>query len=167
MLNKIPLPLLILSPPLVALTVGVGASIASQAPVEVGLVGGQLRPCPSPARCVNSNADEGATVPPFPYLGDPDESFQALVALVADDPNAELITVERDYAHAVYRTPVLRFADDLELKLEREQDAIHVRSSSRVGYSDLGMNHRRVEDLRARWKGGAGRGTSVAVRSPE
>ena len=46
---------------------------------------------------------------------------------------------------------MFRFVDDLECRLDAENRVIHVRSASRVGYSDLGVNRKRVERLRARF----------------
>ena len=65
---------------------------------------------------------------------------------------AEALQIGEDYAHFVFRTPLLGFADDLELRLDAGAGLIHVRSSSRVGRSDLGANERRVERLREGWQ---------------
>lgn len=55
------------------------------------------------------------------------------------------------YLWATFSTRIFRFIDDLELRLDEENGVMHVRSSSRVGYSDMGANRRRVEDLRLRF----------------
>ena len=60
-------------------------------------------------------------------------------------------TVQTDtgsYLHATFVSRIFRFVDDLELRADGE--TIHVRSASRVGYSDLGVNRKRVEALRAK-----------------
>ena len=69
--------------------------------------------------------------------------------MIADEPNAELAKRDGDYAHAVWSTSLIGFRDDVELLLDREARAIHVRSASRVGHSDLGANRKRVDALRA------------------
>jgi len=112
---------------------------------------GSLTPCPSTPNCVCSEGPRAA-VAPFAFAGDPDAAFASLIELLRGEPRVELATVEPDYVHAVFRTPLLRFRDDLELRLDRGARRIHVRSASRVGYSDLGTNRRRVESLRARWQ---------------
>jgi uncharacterized protein (DUF1499 family) len=56
---------------------------------------------------------------------------------------------EAGYLHAVCRSRLFGWADDLELRIDTEAGVVHVRSASRVGYSDLGVNRRRVERLRA------------------
>ncbi|MDE0896022.1 MAG: DUF1499 domain-containing protein, partial [Planctomycetota bacterium] len=79
-------------------------------------------------------------------------AFRALLALLESQPRVDLVTVEEEYAHAVFRTPLLRFRDDLELLLDSANSVIQVRSASRVGHSDMGANRRRIENLRALWK---------------
>jgi uncharacterized protein (DUF1499 family) len=64
-------------------------------------------------------------------------------------PRTQRLTTSPSYLHAISRTRLLRFVDDLELRLDVEGRKIDVRSASRVGYGDLGVNRRRVERLRA------------------
>ena len=67
---------------------------------------------------------------------------------VLKEQGASLEQNERPYLHATFTTRVMRFVDDVEFRMVLEQELIHVRSASRVGYSDLGTNRRRVERLR-------------------
>ncbi|MEM9802228.1 MAG: DUF1499 domain-containing protein [Planctomycetota bacterium] len=117
---------------------------------DVGLQRGSLGPCPSSPNCVSSEADRDipAFVEPFaiPQRLAPEAAFAALVALL--DERASLETREPTYVHAVFKTPILRFRDDFEARLVAEELLIHVRSASRLGYSDLGANRKRVEALR-------------------
>ncbi|RME32632.1 MAG: DUF1499 domain-containing protein, partial [Gammaproteobacteria bacterium] len=62
---------------------------------------------------------------------------------------------EGDYLHAIFTTPLFRFTDDLECRLDRQAGLIHLRSASRVGHWDLGANRRRAERLRAAFTGEA------------
>jgi uncharacterized protein (DUF1499 family) len=62
-----------------------------------------------------------------------------------------VITATQTYLHAEFRSAVFRFVDDLEFLADESAGVIHVRSASRVGTSDLGVNRRRVETIRARW----------------
>ena len=138
---------------LLALVVLVGLStvIASCRAGEVGRVDGKLRPCPRPSNCVCSE-DENAPIAPLEFAGDPDRAFQSLVDFLEAEPRVSLQTVEPDYAHAVFKTRVMRFRDDVEFRVDAEQGVIHVRSASRVGYSDLGANRARIESIRERWQ---------------
>ena len=132
------------------------AARASQRPVQAGLADGRLRPCPPTPNCVCSeDPDPERRVPAFATEdggGDPGAAFASLVSHVQALEEAEALQIGEDYAHFVFRTPLLGFADDLELRLDAGAGLIHVRSSSRVGRSDLGANERRVERLREGWQ---------------
>ena len=71
-------------------------------------------------------------------------------SLVADLPRTKIITQGPDYLHAECRSAVFGFVDDLELHLRPDNNIIAVRSAARLGYSDLGVNRKRDEGLRAK-----------------
>jgi len=75
----------------------------------------------------------------------------------------KIVLEDGSYLWATFSTRIFRFIDDLELRMDEESDVIHVRSSSRVGYSDLGANRRRVEDLRLRFAQSQSSDGSVAA----
>ena len=58
---------------------------------------------------------------------------------------------EERYIHTEFTSAFFRFVDDVEFLLDDGTRTIHVRSASRVGYSDFGVNRRRVEELRSRF----------------
>jgi len=121
---------------------------ATQAP-PLGLHDGRLQPCPASPNCVSSDAgDESHRVEPYRLAGEPQAAWQALQDAVRAFPRATVITVTSDYLHAEFRSFLFRFVDDMEFHLRPAEGIIAVRSASRVGYSDLGVNRRRVEDLR-------------------
>ncbi|MFT5049821.1 MAG: hypothetical protein ACI8QZ_001214 [Chlamydiales bacterium] len=138
--------------PLIALSLGLGAACISRRPVEVGIVEGSLRPCPSSTNCVCSESGSGkASIAPLTFVGDPAPAFASLVDLLEAESSVEILESTDGYVHAVYYTPLLKFADDVEFRLDPEAHVIHVRSESRIGRSDLGTNRARIEDLRSRW----------------
>jgi uncharacterized protein (DUF1499 family) len=131
-------------------------SLLSRDPGPVGVVAGRLGDCPESPNCVHSQSaasDAEHAVAPLAFEGDPEAAFERLLRLAIDADGAELVARDPGYAHLVYRTRLMRFADDVEFLLEREARVIHVRSASRVGWSDLGANRARVESLRARFSG--------------
>lgn len=135
----------------IVLAGGLGTGLAcATTPSDIGLVGGLLQPCPGTPNCVCSEG-EGASIEPLAYTGDGKAAFRSLLDWLEREPNAELVTTEAGYAHVVWRTPLMRFRDDLELRLDEAASVIQVRSASRVGLSDLGANRRRIEELRASW----------------
>lgn len=115
----------------------------------------QLAPCENRPNCVCSRDNGSARhyVEPFAVPGDPAAAFGQLKNLLASMPRIALVTATDDYLHAVCRTR-LGFADDLECRLCRTDAVIHVRSASRLGYYDFGVNRARVEALRRQLRSG-------------
>jgi uncharacterized protein (DUF1499 family) len=141
---------------LVALALGgflfLGVLSRRQRP-ETGMVKGRLRPCPAKPNCVSSeDEDKTRFIEPFPFRGSAEDAWIAL----KDGIRQAGGVIERDtsfYIWATFRTRVMGFVDDVELRLDAGRRLIHVRSASRVGYSDLGANRRRVEALRRGFAG--------------
>jgi len=108
--------------------------------------------CPSSPNCVSSAEDAGDShyIDPISIDGDPDRAWQALQDLLAEDGSFEIVSANERYLRAVATTRLLRFKDDVEFLLNRESGEIGMRSASRVGYSDLGKNRSRIEDIRQR-----------------
>ena len=111
----------------------------------------QLGPCPRRPNCVSSRDDAlpRHRIAPFAVRGDAAAFFARLAALVGSLPRTTVVAVADGYLHAVCRTR-LGFADDLEFRLCRSRRVVHVRSGSRTGLFDFGVNRRRVETLRRR-----------------
>ncbi|HED66782.1 MAG TPA: DUF1499 domain-containing protein [Planctomycetes bacterium] len=155
----------------ILLVLGLGAvllpilMVRSTRPPALGLEGGRLRPCPESPNCVCSQSTEASSrIAPLAFQGDPAAAFASLIEFLEAEPRVTLEEVGTTYAHAVFRTRFLRFRDDVEFLLDPEAHVIHVRSASRIGYSDLGKNRERVEDLRSRWRAPGGPGTLKPLR---
>jgi uncharacterized protein (DUF1499 family) len=116
---------------------------------NLGVVGGKLRPCPDAPNCVCST-DRAAPhhIEPLAFTGDPDAAMSRLKAVLADQTRTHLVAEEADYLHAECTSLVFRFVDDLEFHLDHPGKKIHVRSASRAGKYDFGVNRRRVEAIR-------------------
>jgi uncharacterized protein (DUF1499 family) len=108
---------------------------------------GTLPPCPDKPNCVSSLApDEDHRIPPYRLAAGTD--WPAVRAAVAAMPRT-LIVEERDgYLRAEATSRIFRFVDDLELLRSGSGDRVDVRSASRVGHGDMGVNRERVEALR-------------------
>lgn len=113
----------------------------------------RLKPCPFWPNCVSSRTDARPRhrVEPFTVSGDPAAAFAWLKALLKGTPRTEIVTATDEYLHAVCRTR-RGFADDVECRLSPEEGVIHVRSASRFGIGDMGVNRERVEALRQRFQ---------------
>jgi uncharacterized protein (DUF1499 family) len=123
---------------------------AGKRPTHVGLHGSVLAPCPSSPNCVSSDAGDAAhRVAPFELAAPAPEAWRAARLAVSALPRTRIVTETPDYLHAECASALLGFVDDLELHLRPAEGRIAVRSASRVGYGDLGVNRRRVEGLRS------------------
>ena len=109
----------------------------------------RFAPCPESPNCVSSYAtDDLHAVDPLPLPGD--DPMGTLREVVASFPRTKIVVEDRDYLHATFASLVFRFVDDVELRVDRDAGVVHVRSASRVGYGDMGVNRRRVESMRER-----------------
>ena len=114
---------------------------------------GRLPDCPGSPNCVNTQAGD---LPSLAFEGPATEAMARLRAIVESMPRATVVEADDAYLHAEFRSAVFRFVDDVQCLLDEQAGVIHVRSASRVGYSDLGVNRRRVEALQAAWIAAAG-----------
>ena len=110
-----------------------------------------LAPCPDSPNCVSSQAPESDHehyIAPFRFSGDPASAWRKLKAAVLTEKRVTVMAEQSDYLHAEMRSLLFRFVDDIEFFLVADKGLIHVRSASRAGYSDFGVNRKRVERIR-------------------
>lgn len=111
--------------------------------------GRRLKPCPDSPNCVSSQAErDEQRVEPLRYGVSREVARKALIEAIGALPRTEFLLQRSDFIHAVQRSLVFRFTDDLECYLPPHENLIHVRSASRAGHYDFGVNRRRVERLR-------------------
>lgn len=109
-----------------------------------------LSPCPDKPNCVSTTAgDERHAIAPFRYRKSRAEAKEALKVVIAALPRATLVEEDDAYLHVECTSLLLRFVDDVEFLFDEESKTIHFRSASRVGYGDLGVNRRRMEEIRS------------------
>jgi uncharacterized protein (DUF1499 family) len=121
-------------------------SKSGQAP---GLLSGALAPCPDKPNCVCSEFGEAAAhyIAPLDYAGAPPEQAWGDILQIIKELGGEVVVANDEYIAATFSSSVFGFIDDLECRLEPSQKRLQIRSASRVGHSDLGVNRRRVETL--------------------
>ena len=130
---------------------GAIAGIHGSRPEIVGIESSQLNLCPNRRNCVCSqNQSPPHFIKPLKGLGRVQTAFQLLKTILETTNRCQVITTTPTYLYAEFRTPLLRFIDDVEFLLTTSEDVIHVRSASRVGYWDLGVNRRRIERIRVK-----------------
>jgi len=121
-------------------------------PANLGTHDGKLAPCPSSPNCVSSQSpDDAHRIAPLTYSGWAADAMKKLTSIVQTFPRTSVITVSNSYLHAEFTSAIFRFVDDLEFLVDDTAKVIHVRSASRLGTSDLGVNRKRVEQIRLRW----------------
>jgi uncharacterized protein (DUF1499 family) len=124
-------------------------SCSGTRPANLGIKDGRLADCPSSPNCVSSGASDSAhSISAFQLIAPPTDGWRALRALLEELPGVQIITADENYIHAECSSAFFGFVDDLELHLRASQNSIAVRSASRLGHSDFGVNRKRVENLR-------------------
>jgi len=131
------------------------SGLTAKRPSAVGVKNGKLQACDlEKSNCVCSqHKPEGRVlgphyVQPFAFEGDPADAMTRVMAVLLQQKNCRIVVNRPDYLHAEFTTAVLGLIDDVEFLLSAPEQVIHVRSASRLGLSDFGVNRARVKDLR-------------------
>lgn len=118
-------------------------------PADLGVRDGRLKPPPATPNAVSSQATTGYhAIEPLRYTGSAPRAMDALVEIVQSMPRATIVERTDDYLRAEFKSALLGFVDDVEFHAPPKQKVIHVRSASRLGHSDFGVNRKRVEAIR-------------------
>ena len=119
---------------------------------KLGVVDGKLAPCPESPNCISSQAsDEEHQTEPLPIRTTPEEAMKRLSEILRAMPRARVVTESPTYLRAEFTSRIFRWVDDVEAYVEPDAKLVHIRSSSRTGYSDLGVNRSRIETIRERY----------------
>jgi uncharacterized protein (DUF1499 family) len=110
---------------------------------------GTLEACPESPNCVSSLSTRPQhAVAPLAFTGSADQVRRKLLGVIRAMPRTRILRDDGRYLHVEFTSAVFRFVDDVEFLIDEHQRIIHVRSASRVGYWDLGVNRRRIENIR-------------------
>ena len=134
--------------------------LAGQMPSDLGVHQGKLKP---PSLTPNSVSSQAALypdnpqrvyadLPPLNYTGDGKAAMARLAGIVSTMARTTVVTSEPTYLYAQCRTQLLGFTDDVEFYLDEPARVIQVRSASRMGKGDMGVNRKRVAALRAKFE---------------
>ncbi|WP_066382693.1 DUF1499 domain-containing protein [Anabaena sp. CA = ATCC 33047] len=116
---------------------------------RVGLEQGHLKACPPSPNCVVSqDADAKHAIEPIVYHVDRDTAKETLLKVLSVVPRTEVIEQTDNYIYAISKSRIFKFTDDVEFYFPPNESVIHIRSASRIGESDLGVNRRRLEQIR-------------------
>jgi uncharacterized protein (DUF1499 family) len=125
-------------------------------PGNLGVKDGRLAPPKTTPNCVSSQADPSDAehyILPIAFRGTAVEAMAAARKAMEGMQGATVIRQDGSYLYAEFRTQVMRFVDDVEFLSDEKAGLIHVRSASRLGRRDFGVNRARVEAIRARIEG--------------
>ena len=121
----------------------------SAIPENLGVIEGKLRECPDSPNCVSTEAtDASHLIPRIEFTGTAADARARLIRVVKEMPRTKLVTEKENYLHFECRSRLFSFVDDLEFFIDSDTRMIQVRSASRIGYSDLGVNRARVNQVR-------------------
>jgi uncharacterized protein (DUF1499 family) len=121
-------------------------NFAGKRPNNLGVKDGKLASCPNTPNCVNSQSqDPKSKIDPLPPV-----AIDKLKKVIESMERTKIIDSNDSYLYAEFTSKLMGYVDDVEFYLDRSQNVLHVRSASRLGKSDLGVNRKRVEEIRAK-----------------
>ena len=124
---------------------------------NLGVSNGKLAACPDSPNCVSSQAQVADThyIEPIVLKGSRVEVHDKVVAVLETLKRVKVVVNQKDYIHAEFTSAIFRFVDDVEFLFSEERSGevvIDIRSASRVGHSDFGVNRKRMEAIRSQLK---------------
>lgn len=122
-------------------------------PDYLGVTEGRLARCKSTPNCVSSQADPADaehTIAPIAFKGSAVEAMAAVRKAIESMERCSVVRHDANYIYAEFRSKLLRYVDDVEFVHDAGAGLIHVRSASRLGRKDFGVNRDRVEAIRSR-----------------
>lgn len=115
---------------------------------NIGFENGHLKACGNKPNCVSSQADTESEYYIDPIKDSNIESVWDNINVMLPDMGLKLENSQENYLHFTEKSKVFGFTDDVEFLLNTEEGLIEVRSQSRVGYSDMGVNRKRLEKIK-------------------
>ncbi len=133
-------------------------AFSGKPPPDIGVHDGKLKPPAKTPNSVTSQADlwpeaplkDEARITPISLQGDGKSTIVKIAVVIEDLPGSHVVEQRDDYLYAQFTTTLMRFVDDVEFWFDPAAGVIQVRSASRVGRKDFGVNRARIENIRAR-----------------
>jgi uncharacterized protein (DUF1499 family) len=108
-------------------------------------------PPDSPNAVSSQAAGDYHRIEPLRYKGAAEPAMAALKSIIESTPRTSIVEERADYLYAEFTSRLMGYVDDVEFYFPPDEQIIHVRSASRLGYSDLGANRKRIESIRAKF----------------
>ncbi|WP_372882622.1 DUF1499 domain-containing protein [Psychromonas sp.] len=126
------------------------AACSEKSPGDIAQSAEIISLCPAYPNCVSSDATDGEhQIAPYLLTQEAETVWAVVQEIIEQQPGCIIIEQTQYFLHVECRSALFRFVDDLKLELRTEQNIIAVYSASRLGYSDFGVNRKRIESLRA------------------
>lgn len=141
------------------LIVGQLGLLKGSPPTDLGVHDGRLKP---PSNTPNSVSSQAALYPdhlqrayaeiaPFPLKGDADATLDRIASIIESMEGGKIVKKAPGYIYAQFTTRLMKYVDDVEFWYDPSAKVIQVRSASRLGSSDLGVNRKRIETIRQKF----------------
>ena len=118
-------------------------------PSDIGIENGKLSPIPKSPNAVSSQTDDvkKKKVEPLVFKDTFEVTKKAVLSAFEKYGNIEIIKNNENYIHAVNKTGIMKYKDDIEIFFDVNERLVHYRSASRIGYSDMGLNRKRYNEI--------------------
>ena len=124
-------------------------SCAGSVPDSIGIRNNKLAECPDSPNCVSSQSEkESHFMTSWKYKDSMDLVYNEMIEFFKKKNDVKIIETRKNYIWLTFTIPVMGFVDDVEFYFPENEKVIHFRSASRVGYSDLGVNKNRMNQLK-------------------
>lgn len=131
-------------------------AFSGKMPLNLGHRDGKLKPPSKTPNSVSSQADmwvehpmqDYARIAPLALRGDGATTIARIKTIVATMPGATVVKSESDYLYVQFSTRLMKFVDDAEFWYDPASGLVQVRSASRLGRKDFGVNRARIEAIR-------------------
>lgn len=137
---------------IILISLGLFLHCTGTRPDDIGIKeNGKLLPCPQSPNCVNSQVDvedEVHYIKPLEYSGSLKGAKLVLEQVIADQERSKIIENSENYIYAEFTSKIMRYVDDVEFTFDDKNKLIHVRSASRLGKKDFGVNRERIEKIK-------------------
>ena len=117
--------------------------------IKLGISNGKFNPCPKTPNCVSTQAiSENHRIEPIHYHIPLEQALGKINEIIRSTKHTKIVKQTENYIHAEFKSALFKFIDDVEFYFDENQKIIHFRSASRVGYSDMRVNRKRMENFR-------------------
>ena len=97
----------------------------------------ELKPCVQLSHCVREELNVESI----------DSPYEKVKSIIENSPRTKIVESDGDYLHAEVTSRIMKYVDDLEISFSQEKNNLLIRSESRVGDGDFGVNRKRVDLL--------------------